>query len=810
MRRIRGIGRRGWRNLAVIAVALVGAGALGLSPVMAGKGNDSPTRYSSSLEGGGSYYEHNAAHALGNDKAQDRVRDARCAAPGYRAANPSRCLALTPKRARAERAQRARCAKPAYRRSYPALCPVRKKDVDKALKRAFQAEASTGQWSAPITIGTLPINAVLLPTGKVLWWAYPQKDTWYGAQAGLGPGDPAYPARVAQVDYAEAYVFDPATNTSVQRNPPTDPTSGLPYNLWCAGQTFLRDGRLLVAGGNLEYSSAATGFKYNGHYVVLTFNPFNETWTEQPRMNNGRWYPTLTELSDGRVVITAGLDAQNGGPGEDGNNSDIEIFTPSGDINGRGTISLLPNKRSFGLYPHVFLNPQGRLIVTGPDVADTAILDPSTGGLIADTQDLPEYPGDAYDDGRREWAAATLLPSGPAGPTTILMTGGSPASGDHYNDAPATNTALLIDVNTGAISPAPPNVRGRSHVNVTTLPDGTLFANGGGVGSAGGSLYAGPVTTGELRNPATGAWTETPPQAYNRTYHSTSLLLPDGRVMSAGDDRQQYSDNTGLRTLEYYSPPYLFRGARPVIGSAPAGAPYGVPVGVGTPTAGIAKAVLIKLGSRTHALDVDQRSLELPVAAVANGVQFTTPTNPNAAPPGYYMLFLVNGQGVPSVAKMLRLDTGLPAPSAIPAAGGGPGGGPAVAKRKAPKLSKLSATVSFRGKKAIVKIRFRASKAFRGTVKLYPPTPRAKRGKRVKVPRALATKKVAGPGGRKVGTVLRFSTRGKRFPLSLRLTVALRDKRGGLTRTTTKGLKLTKSPKPKAKILARAPRAGRR
>ena len=774
--------------LSLLVLAGLAAGVLGLSPVLAGKSGSS-TRFSSSLEAGVYVDVHGVAHRNADNKRADRIRNARCAAPGYRAANPSRCPALTPARARSERAQRARCARPAYRRTHPVLCPrLDPKRVDRALKRIMAVPSEIGAWTGQVQIDGLAINSILLPTGKVLWFAYPEKDTWYESRTGR-PDE--------EVDWAEAYIFDPATNTSVRRDPPIDPGSGLPYNIWCAGQTLLRDGRVLVAGGNLDYYSA-TSPKYRGHNVVLTFNPFNETWTVQPPMAGGRWYPTLTELPDGRVVIVAGLDAN--GPTGPGSNDDVEVFTPSADLNGRGTIQKVTD-RSFGLYPHMFLTPAGKLLIVGPDEGDGAILDPATWAF----QETPDLPAFGPLGGRREWGAATLLPSGPAGPTTLLVNGGSPAEGANYNDAPATDTSLFVDLASGAISPAPAMKRARSHLNTTILPDGTLFTNGGGIGSDSdeGALYAKPVYTGELYNPATGTWTETDPQKDERTYHSTSLLLPDGRVISMGDDRKEHSDNRAFRTLEYYSPPYLHRGARPTITTAPAGTPYGVPVGIGTPDA-IAKAVIIKLGATTHALDTDQRSLSLSFAAAPGGISVTMPTSANAAPPGYYQLFLLNGAGVPSVSKIIRIDTGLPVPSPIPVVAG-PGGGAATPKRPAPKISRLKATVTFKKGFATVRLSFRASKAFKGTVKLFPLGKKIKgKAARKLITKAIVSKSVAGPGGRTVAAKIRFSVKGKRFPLKLRMTIALRDKRGGITRTITKGLLLKKSPKPTARILARA------
>jgi hypothetical protein len=777
VRNLRGPGRLS--VLVGLAIAVAAAATLGLSPVLGGS-ELSGGRISSAFEAGA-----HPNHASTNrDLRADRIREARCANRAYRQIHYASCGKLTPARARYQRAQRARCARPAYRRSHPLLCP-RVPDVKRA-NAVGDPPQTIGRWNGRISTPGLPINAILLPTGKVLWFAYPEKDTWYQARTGNNPED---------VNWAEAYVFDPATGQSVRRDPPINPETGKPFNIWCAGQTLLRDGRVVVAGGNFHYYGYNGIDRYQGLDVVLTFNPFTETWTYQGRMNDGRWYPTLTELADGRVAIVAGLN--KAGDGDDG---DIEVFTPSPDLNGVGSIQKV-GTQFFGIYPHMFLAPDGNLRTIGPRKEDSHII--NTGNWsVSNTQQLPF---------RREWGSATLLPSGPAGPTKLLVQGGSDIDGSQtpdggYGTAPATNSTILVDLATGAQTPGPPMLHGRSHLNTRILPDGTLLTIGGGAGAVDNSLYAGPVMTAELYNPATGTRTEANPQADARTYHSTALVLPDGRVISMGDDRQIVSDNGPnggqLRTVEYYEPPYLFRGARPTISSAPGGAPYGVPVGIGTPdAASVSKAVLLKLGATTHATDADQRSLEMPVAAVPGGIQFTTPSNPNAAPPGYYMLFLVNGQGVPSVARMIRLDTGIPAPSPVPVVGGGPGAG---AQYPAPRLKRLSAKVSFKRGKATLKLTMRVSKAFVGKVKLYP----LPKGKSAKARRAakkpIVSKSIKGRGGRNVSVVVRFSIKGKRFPLKLRMTIGLRDPRGGPTRTITKGLLLLKTPKPTARILAKA------
>ncbi len=335
MRKLRSPGRL---SVLIALVACVAAAAtLGLTPVLAGD-NDNPTRRSSELEAGG-FVDHGFAHLSTKDARADKLRAARCAVLGYRAAFPSKCPALSPKLARAEARQRARCARPAYRREHRLLCPtVTIPKANRALKQAMQANV-TGQWDPSLVqIDGLAINSILLPTGKILWFAYPEKPNFYVSGGGY-PGSPANEAAIhAATNWAEAYVFDPATGRSVRRDPPTDPRTGLPFNIWCSGQTMLRDGRVLVAGGNLEYYEVADP-KYQGHYVVLTFNPFNETWTVQPRMRDGRWYPTLTELADGRVVITAGLDEDPQAGNSNINNLDVEVFTPSPNMDGVGTIA---------------------------------------------------------------------------------------------------------------------------------------------------------------------------------------------------------------------------------------------------------------------------------------------------------------------------------------------------------------------------------------------------------------------------------------------------------------------------------------
>ena len=174
-----------------------------------------------------------------------------------------------------------------------------------------------GRWGAPFSIPVMGIHAAMLPTGKVMWFSYPKNPS--PRHGGQGVNDP---------NTAQAWLWNPATGNTKRVDPPLwrDPGDGQlkPANIWCAGQTFTADGRLVVFGGNLRFSEGTVDFK--GLNKVYTFNPFNETWTEQPDMRHGRWYPTGVRMADGRIVIIYGLDESGAGFKRE---PDVELFTPS-------------------------------------------------------------------------------------------------------------------------------------------------------------------------------------------------------------------------------------------------------------------------------------------------------------------------------------------------------------------------------------------------------------------------------------------------------------------------------------------------
>jgi hypothetical protein len=485
---------------------------------------------------------------------------------------------------------------------------------------------------------------------------------------------------------------------------------------------LLADGRVLVVGGNLAYpiggggagAGAGTGFK--GGAWVMTFDPWTEQWTRyQDMQSGGRWYPTLTMLRDGRVLIVGGWDetggSETGGdpdlPPTMANNQSVEIFDPATPPGGLATSELsrlppdgpgqptpFPDHRGIGLYPHMFLLPDttvagaggDKVLVAGPGQWDSAIIDTST-GIWSDVFRQPYVDGVTVPlSSDRAWGTAWLEPSGPDGSRRVIMLGGSDsgavAPGPGQSTPPLTSAEVLdLDDPAGgwSVDPALELNQGRAHFNSVLLPDGGVLTNGGGYGRRYDSLYADPVFRAELLEPGAGGWREVGNEADARTYHSTSVLLPDGRVVSAGDDRDLPFTRNGTepvadhiqpanRTAQIWSPPYLFDGPRPVITFAPQRVPYDAPfrVAVQGPPAAVTRAVLMRPGAVTHAVDMSQQAIFLDVTAQPDGLTMTAPLNATVAPPGYYMLFVLDAAGVPSVASWVRLDPAAPAPPPIP------------------------------------------------------------------------------------------------------------------------------------------------
>jgi len=442
-----------------------------------------------------------------------------------------------------------------------------------------------------------------------------------GPEAQVGQWSAVFPAPIVQL---HVHLLTDGTVLSWGRigdpqvwDPATGAFTAVPSPSWlfCAGHDFLPDGRLLVAGGHIA----------DGHGLPNTnlFDPATHAWQVAPAMAQGRWYPTNTTLPDGEMLTVGGTDE----------NMTIDTIPEVWD--GTHWRQLTTAKLALEWYPRLFVAPDGRIFNAGEE-------QPSRWLDVSGTGRWTDGPRRNFGPWRGYGSAVMYLPG------KILYVGG----GD-----PATNTAEIIDLNqsnpswvyTGSMAYA------RRQINATLLPTGDVLVTGG-TGAPGFNNAAGAVHAAELWSPTTGTWTTLASNAVIRMYHSTSLLLPDGRVLHTGSG----DGANAPRELSYelYSPPYLFRGARPSLtGFTPTVVGYGQTVRVDTPDgASITKVTFIRTGSVTHAMDQAARLVPLAFVAVSGGISVTLPASRTTAPPGPYMLFLVNRNGVPSVGRITRLE----------------------------------------------------------------------------------------------------------------------------------------------------------
>lgn len=466
-----------------------------------------------------------------------------------------------------------------------------------------------GYWSAPIDLPIIPIHLHLLPSGKLLFFE--------------GRGE-----QMGGMTFTELRSWDPATGVVTQ--------PGLPgYDIFCSGHSLLSNGMLLVTGGHAEGD--------NGLPHASVFVPEREAWVQLADMNAPRWYPTNTTLANGDVLVVNGNITATPPPAV--RNQLPQVF----DVARWAWRSLTgADKTPPGagdLYPRMFLGPDGRVFKAGPD-EPTGFLDTTgTGTWTPSAQ--PRIVTN------RDYGSAVMFDS------TVLLIGGG---GQDPASTGPTASAERLDLNSVSAGWRSSGTMqfARRHNNATLLPTGRVLVTGG-TSSPGWFNAAGAVLTTELwtapQDPAgMGTWATLASMSIKRVYHSTALLLPDGRVVSGGAGQPESVGDVDHRNVEIFSPPYLFEGPRPTITSAPASAKYGETIPVQTPDAGvITKVTMVRLGSVTHAFDQNQRLVTLPFTASGGVVSARLPSSPNLAPPGHYMLFLLNG-GIPSIARIVRVN----------------------------------------------------------------------------------------------------------------------------------------------------------
>jgi len=500
--------------------------------------------------------------------------------------------------------------------------------------------ARDGQWELlPFHSGVLAVHAGLLPTGKVLFFAGSGSSAVRFASPLFGDEAAGVPTSV---------VWDPPGNGFA--HPPTLRTAaGEPFDFFCGGDSFLPDGRMLSAGGTLAYNP------FKGRADVAVFDPVSEQWSFAAKMQHGRWYPTLITLADGRVLATTGLTET----GAD-HNQTLEFYSAADDA--WQTRLVQPGFPGLPLYAHLFLLADGRVFFSGGRMDDPLDVEPGILDLAQDPVTVAPVP-DLLEPDSRNQSASVILP--PAQAQRVMICGGGPVGKADKTDATGAVSIVGLTAADPTYAAAAPMCLPRLHLNAVILPDRTVFVSGGSLKQEDEPLAR---LQGEIYDPATDTWNLTAAATVPRLYHSTAVLLPDGRVVAAGGNPEgghsvtwEPPDPEEEMRLEVFSPPYLFRGPRPVVTAAPDTCSYGETLVIATPQAGTIRwASLVRNGVTTHSFDSEQRLVDLELVSQAGGeVRATVPAEPTLAPPGWYMLFLVDDDGVPSVAEWIQV---LPAP----------------------------------------------------------------------------------------------------------------------------------------------------
>ena len=529
--------------------------------------------------------------------------------------------------------------------------------------------------------GILAVHAALLPTdpaGAVLFFS------------GDNYGDANVPIETRAIDNTRIWYGGRPEAEAIQRVTPA------PYrhDLFCCGQAFLSDGRLLAAGGTAlarrrsQEEPDAMGHPHHwlGQPNAAIFYPWDGDgrWGVAAAMGGGRWYPTL--VSGFREVIAMG-----GHPAGDAgvhSNTAVEVWReterrwltigaePQVVLNSIRTDPrpdpFVPAPRQRGgwpeQYPRLHVLPNGRVLVVRLTVRGgdrTFVMDPAHPQLgwrdlcPAPTDTLSPGGDASYSSGYFYLGSTVLLPlAGPDYRTRVLHVGERDPLildlGPQGQGSPSSWTRTGAGVRTWLDRPGnqPPR---RHHCNATLLPDGTVLVLGGVDTHLFGDTARANVLEAELFDPLRGTWERLAPLIAARNYHTTALLLPDGRVWIAGSSP---GDAGWPQTIEAFSPPYMRRGPRPR-SALPQGTafPHDREITVPSPDAEtVSRVTLVRCGSVTHGFNSDQRHVELAITG-RTPTTLTVQTPPvGVAPYGWYMLFLINSFGVPSLATMVRIE----------------------------------------------------------------------------------------------------------------------------------------------------------
>jgi hypothetical protein len=500
--------------------------------------------------------------------------------------------------------------------------------------------ASQGKHES-IHLATVAVHLALLRTGKIIAFT----------------GDDA---RIGDWNIGKSSLWDPA-NSDVKENPP------LARNLFCAGHCFLTDGRLLVAGGQstvhppytngiLSFLGILQLFTKGADNDIHVFDPQSQTWGRYENMPKARWYPTCVTLPNGKALIVSGVysQAHNYVFKNSFINQTYEIFDP----NTNSLSTPKPFLKKIKAYPFLQVLPGGTLFVHSEfttRLINLANFEPYPEKFETKHKGTRTYPG---------MGCCTLLPITPEDTDfKILIAGGSKdLLPDNASDT--TNTAEVFTFRPHNLSESgwdkvKPTNKKRFLSDSVLLPDRTvLVTNGATIGISDDNKET--VKEIELYNPESGNWSIIDSLDRDRLYHSSALLLPDGRVVAAGSTGHKWSTNPEHyeKEIEIIIPPYLKDNPeRPNIIDCPLEISYNINFEVKTPdSSDITHVVLIRNSSTTHNNNMDQRCLVIPISYENNNVlKLSSPKDGTYAPPGYYMLFILNKKNVPSLGNIVKV-----------------------------------------------------------------------------------------------------------------------------------------------------------
>jgi hypothetical protein len=427
-----------------------------------------------------------------------------------------------------------------------------------------------------------------------------------------------------------------------------DPQAGLGQNahltlpnttqtdIFCSAQVILpQSGNVLIAGGDNWTGTATTN---TGNNTSNIFSPSGNSLTRSGNMNRPRWYASPITLPDGRTYIQGGI----------GGEDYPELRDSAGTfflLTGINTSSLLP------VYPRNWVAPNGRVF----GYADLTMyyVDPNANGGNGSITSAGTMPS----DGPSGWNSTDVMYA----PGKILRCGGGSTAlpEQHGPQSQGKNAAAVIDISgaTPSYKKMPSMPKFLIWANAAVLADGNVVVTGG---SAVDNALTGMNTSALLWKAGTGGWTQGAQSTAGvaRLYHSVALLLPDGSVLSGGGGAPGPQTNLNV---EIYYPPYLFTNSgtfapRPTITSSPGSITYGQRFAVGVNSAaGIQRVTFIKTASVTHSFNFEQRFMELTFTPNAGGLSVQAPSSAALAPPGNYLLFVIDRSGVPSVANIVQI-----------------------------------------------------------------------------------------------------------------------------------------------------------